>query len=111
MPHDPERYLHDMLDSCRYLVEFTAGRTKQDYIRDRAFRSALERELQIIGEALLQLEKTAPETAQRITEYRRIIGFRHILVHAYRSLEPDTVWTIVEEKLPVLMNEIEELMP
>ncbi len=55
MPRDPEKYLFDMLDSCRFLLRFTAGRTLDEYTRDRGFRSAVDRELQIIGEALIQL--------------------------------------------------------
>ena len=48
MPHDPQKYLFDMLDSCRFLLQFTSDRTLDDLRNDRAFRSAVERELQII---------------------------------------------------------------
>lgn len=47
---DPQKYLYDMLSSCEFLLEFTSGRSVNDYIGERAFRSAVERELQIIGE-------------------------------------------------------------
>lgn len=46
---DPQKYLYDMLSSCDFLLEFTRGKTVDHYINDRALRSALERELQIIG--------------------------------------------------------------
>ena len=107
---DPEKYLYDMLSSCRFLLEFKRGKTVDDYKGDRAFRSALERELQIVGEALLQLERVAPEIAERISEYRNIIGFRHVLVHGYDSLDPATVWNVVESKLEGLTEEIEALL-
>ena len=68
MPHDAQKYLYDILSSCEFLREFTAGRTGDDYARERGFRSAVERELQIIGEAVLQLERTAPDVARRISE-------------------------------------------
>lgn len=80
---DAQKYLYDMLSSCEFLLEFTADKTAKDYVSDRAFRSALDRELQIIGEALLQLEKAAPAVAAQIPEYKNIIGFRHVLVHGY----------------------------
>ena len=51
MRHDADKYLHDKLNSCEFLLEFTAGRTVADFANDRPFRSAVERELQIIGEA------------------------------------------------------------
>lgn len=107
---DPEKYLHDMLSSCEFLLEFTVGKTVGDYIDDRAFRSALERELQIIGEALIQLEKVAPACAAEIPEYENIIGFRHVLVHGYDSLDPATVWNVIETKLEVLAKKLKSLL-
>jgi len=103
---EPEKYLYDMLSSCEFLLEFTLGRTVNDYIEDRAFRSAIERELQIIGEALLQLDKVNPEIARQIPDYLNIIGFRHILVHGYDSLNPTTVWNVIETKLESLKTKI-----
>ena len=111
MQRDPEKYLHDMLGACRFLLEFTAERSVDDYRNDRAFRSAIERELPIIGEALMQLERVAPEYASRIPEHRRIIAFRHILVHGYDSLDPVTVWSVIETKLPPLHRLLSEMLP
>jgi len=111
MPHrEPEKYLYDMLSSCEFLLDFTAGKTINDYIKDRAFRSALERELQIIGEALIQLEDVAPEIAEQIPEYQNIIGFRHVLVHGYANLDPATVWNVVETKLESLAKKLKSLL-
>ena len=106
----PEKYLYDMLSSCEFLLEFTAGKTVDDYINERAFRSAVERELQIIGEALIHLEKTTPELAARIPEYQNIIGFRHVLVHGYDRLDPMTVWNVIETKLDGLSEKIRSLL-
>lgn len=86
MPHDPAKYLFDMLDSCRFLRCFTSQRTLEEFRTDRGFRSAVERELQIIGEALYQLQGIAPEIADRVSEGHRIIGLRHRLVHGYGGL-------------------------
>lgn len=107
---EPKKYLHDMLSSCRFLIEFTGGKTIDDYINDRAFRSALERELQIIGEAMMQLEGVAPALTEKIPEYRNIIGFRHVLVHGYDSLNPATVWNVVETKLQGLEEKLQQLL-
>ena len=111
MPHrEPEKYLYDMLSSCEFLLEFTDNKTVENYKNDRAFRSAVERELQIIGEALISLEKVAPSVATRIPEYQNIIGFRHVLVHGYDSLDPMTVWNVIEMKLEVLTPIIKSLL-
>jgi len=110
MPHDPEKYLHDMLEAGAFLLEFTEGHDAADLRTDRGFRSAVERELQIIGEALIQLTKFHPTIAERITEHQRIIRFRHVLVHGYDILDPDVVWSIVVNKLPSLKAEVENLL-
>ncbi|MHC4354488.1 MAG: HepT-like ribonuclease domain-containing protein [Planctomycetota bacterium] len=107
---EPEKYLYDMLSSCEFLLEFTAGKTVDDYINERAFRSAVERELQIIGEALIHLELLAPTIAAQIPEHQNIIGFRHVLVHGYDSLDPMTVWNVIETKLDGLSEKIKSLL-
>jgi uncharacterized protein with HEPN domain len=99
-----------MLSGCEFLLEFTINKAVDDCINDRAFRSALERELQIIGEALIGLEKVAPAVAARIPEYQNIIGFRHVLVHGYDSLDPMTIWNVVETKLESLAQKIKSLL-
>ncbi len=110
MPRDPEKYLFDMLDSCRFLLRFTAGRTLDEYTRDRGFRSAVDRELQIIGEALIQLHQLAPQIAEKISDYQRIIGFRHVLVHGYDSLNHELVCYVIEHKLRNLQGEVQALL-
>jgi len=110
MRHDPKKYLSDMLDCCRFVGELTAGKTIEDYTRDRAFRSALERELQNIGEALRQLEAKNPEIAAKLSEHDKIVRFRHALVHGYGSVKPRLVWDVVEAKIPLLRDELEALL-
>lgn len=111
MPRDPEAYLFDMKDACAFLLGFVQGRSLQDLRSDRGFRSAVERELQIIGEALIQLEKIRPALASGISERNRIIYFRHILVHGYDVVDPDIVWAVLVDKLPVLMRELSGILP
>ena len=107
---NPQKYLYDIIDCCEFLLDITKDKTVDDYKNDRIFRSALERELQIIGEAIVQLDVTSPETAEKISEYRNIIGFRNILVHGYDSLNPDTVWNVVEVKLDSLLGQARRLL-
>ena len=91
MPHDPEKYLFDGLDSYCFLTDFVAKKTLDNLKTDRGFRSAVERELQFIGEAVFQLVSISPNMVEPISEHQRIIGFRHILVHAYDLLDHDLV--------------------
>ncbi len=108
--HNPRKYLYDIIDCCEFVLELTKNKTVDDYKNDRVFRSALERELQIIGEAMLQLDNVSPETAEKISQHRGIIGFRHVLVHGYDSLDPYTVWNVVETKIEVLLQQARELL-
>lgn len=108
---DPKTYLFDIRSSCEFLLEFTRNKTLQDYQQDRGFRSAIERELQIIGEAMMQLEDVRPDITDQIPDAHRIIGFRHVLVHGYASLNPKTVWNVVETKLESLRDCVNALFP
>ncbi len=108
--HRPEKYLYDIIDCCGFVLSMSKGRTVYDYRNDRMFRSALERELQIIGEAMIKLDHAAPAIADRISEHRSIIGFRHVLVHGYDSLDPDTVWNVVETKIATLRDQAHSLL-
>ncbi|MGV7235674.1 MAG: HepT-like ribonuclease domain-containing protein [Nitrosomonadaceae bacterium] len=107
---NPKKYLYDIIDCCEFLLDFTNDKTVDDYKNDRPFRSAVERELQIIGEAIAQLDNVSPETADQISEFRNIIGFRNILVHGYDSLDPETVWSVIEEKLATLLDQSRSLL-
>ncbi|MHC4425964.1 MAG: HepT-like ribonuclease domain-containing protein [Planctomycetota bacterium] len=54
--------------------------------------------------------KIAPAIAARIPEYQNIIGFRHVLVHGYDSLDPMTVWNVIETKLDGFSKKIKPLL-
>jgi uncharacterized protein with HEPN domain len=69
-------------------------------------RAAVERQLQIIGEALSQLAKVDPQIAGGDAELPRIIAFRNILVHGYAAINYDTVWRLIEDNLPELQKNL-----
>lgn len=73
-------------------------------------RSAVERQFEIIGEALAQLTRVDEPLASRIAEYRRIIVFRNILAHGYAQIDDRLVWDIVESKLPGLRHQVMGLL-
>jgi uncharacterized protein with HEPN domain len=70
--HDPKKYLYDIINGCEFILNFTQGKTVENYRNDRIFRSALERELQIVGEAMLQLNHLRPDMAEEISDHRKI---------------------------------------
>jgi uncharacterized protein with HEPN domain len=110
MQRDARCYLWDALTALEAVQAFMRGKTYEALIEDDLVRSAVERQLQIIGEALSQLAKVDPQTASNIAELRRIIAFRNILVHGYAAIEYDTVWRLIEDKLPELQTNLRMLL-
>jgi uncharacterized protein with HEPN domain len=92
------------------ILEFTEERTPVDYEDDALLRSAVERNFEVIGEALRRIEQTDPDTANRISDYRKIIGFRNRLIHGYDTIENEQVWKIIERFLPILKADVERLL-
>ena len=110
MGHEPKKHLFDIIQAGELIVQFTSGKTLEQYRNDAQLRSAVERQFQIIGEALQQLHRGFPDVAEKITYYRSIIDFRRILVHGYDRVEDDIVWGIIESRLPALLSEAEMLL-
>lgn len=111
MRPEAKKYLFDIQRAVALLTQFTAGKVLADYADDAMLRSAVERQFEIVGEALAHLSTLDPDIAARISEHRRIIAFRNILIHGYADVDDRLVWDIVETKLPVLRREIESLLP
>ena len=110
MRPESKKLLFDVRQAAAYVVQFTAGKTKAQYLLDALLRSAVERQFEIIGEALGRLLKADPATATRVSEYRRIITFRNVLIHGYGAIDNDIVWSVVETKLPILRTEVDALL-
>jgi uncharacterized protein with HEPN domain len=72
--------------------------------------NAVERQFEIIGEALAQLLRLDPSLCSRITDSGRIVAFRNRLIHGYSSVADDVVWGILEANLPSLREEVATLM-
>jgi uncharacterized protein with HEPN domain len=110
MDRDPRAYLWDAQDSAEAIAAFVSGRTLAEYLADRMLRSAVERQFEIIGEALRQLEKAAPDLARKIPELPQAIAFRNILIHGYTSIDDRTVWRTIQESLPALRSHLSALL-
>jgi uncharacterized protein with HEPN domain len=107
---EAKKYLYDMQQAASLLAQFTTGKNFTDYDSDAMLRAAVEREFEIIGEALGQLAKLDAELAAGISEQRAIVAFRNILIHGYADVDDRLVWDVVETKLPTLIREIDALL-
>jgi uncharacterized protein with HEPN domain len=110
MPPDRRKYLWDALASAELLAQFSDRRSFDDYQADPLLRSAVERQFEIIGEALNQLSKLDPDLAFSIPDLRRIVAFRNILIHGYATVDDALVWQALTEKLPALVKTVRDLL-
>jgi uncharacterized protein with HEPN domain len=104
------KYLFDILQGCDLLKQFTAGKTFDDYTANPMLRSAVERQFEIIGEALNQAIRLDPNLKPRISNTSRIIAFRNILIHGYASIADEVVWGVIEANLTDLHREVDNLL-
>jgi len=110
LPLEARKYLYDIREACELIMEFTEGKTLEDYTSDPMLRSAVERQFEIVGEALNQMTRLEPAMTASITDYRRIVSFRNRLIHGYADISDNIVWGILEANLPRLHEEIVTLL-
>lgn len=106
----PAKYLWDAIESAARIERFTQGRTFDDYLSDEMFRAAVERQFEIIGEALGALRRLASAIASKVPNLNQIVAFRNILVHMYSDIHNDKVWNFIERDLPNLRATLERLL-
>lgn len=107
------------LKSLKYILDIESvineinsikERTSNDFNqfqKDIVLQRAIERDLEIIGEAIRNLIELDPEIS--ITSSKKIIGLRNIISHAYDSIEPELIWAIIQKDIPLLSEEILKL--
>lgn len=110
MHADARKLLWDAQQAAERISRFTAGKSFADYQADEYLRSAVERQFEIIGEALGQLQRIDPATAAGIPELQRIVSFRNVLIHGYASVDNRLVWGVIEANLCELSSAIGKLV-
>jgi uncharacterized protein with HEPN domain len=103
------KYLYDIEESIDSVERYLGG--KRDfrlYEADKMMRRAVEREFEIIGEAISRIDKMDPNIT--ISGKKQIIGMRNRVIHGYDKIDNEIVWGIIVKHLPVLKTEIRELL-
>lgn len=93
MKRDPRVPLADVARAGADIQRFTKGMERESFLQDGVTQAAVERKFEIIGEALNRLRQAHPELAARISDLRRIIGFRNVLAHGYDRAELERICT------------------
>ncbi|MBX3368464.1 MAG: DUF86 domain-containing protein [Phycisphaeraceae bacterium] len=102
--------LLDMVEHARRACGYVDGRTLEQYRRDDMLRDAVNRVVQVIGEAAAKVSKQFRDAHPEIP-WRPIIAQRHILVHEYGHIDDDKIWRVATLYAPQLIALVEPLLP
>lgn len=95
--------LLDMVRAGRLVVEFVSGRTLAEYDLDPMLRSAVERQIEIIGEAARRISDQFRESHSEIP-WRKIVAQRHILAHEYGAIQSELMWRVATVHVPEMLE-------
>ena len=102
MKIEVKSYLQDIHNSATSIFDFLQDCPSfEAYLTDKKTRRAVEREFEIIGEAMNRLLKIDPSI--KITDARLIVDFRNFVIHDYNRIDNNIIWAAIQTKLPNLL--------
>ena len=107
---DAKKCLEDIRQAAELILQFTAGKSFADYDGDALLRSAVERQFEIIGEAVNRLSKLDRTIVEGLPDSSRIVAFRNILIHGYDVVDNHVVWDVVQANLVSLHDRVLSLL-
>jgi len=110
MGKQPDAYLEIALSALQKTVRYVGNLSLQEYLESDLCRSAVERELEIAGDALGQLRRQYPDVFANIPEGSEVVAFRNVLAHGYASLNHRIVFAAATAKAPPLIRALELLL-
>jgi uncharacterized protein with HEPN domain len=106
---DPAHLL-DMIEAARTIVRYVQGRSLADNLGDEMLQDAVERNVEIIGEAARRVSASFQAAHPEIA-WRGIIAQRHVLAHDYGRIQHDRIWRVATIHVPELIVRLEPLIP
>lgn len=103
-------YLMDMLEASQKVQHYLKDKTFEDFLRDEMLKDAVERNLEIIGEAARRISEDLKQENPGIP-WRKIIAQRNVLVHEYNDIRIEEIWEVASFHLPRLIDQIRPLIP
>lgn len=101
-------YLDDMIECAERVLTYTADLDQAAFVASRLHYDATVRNLELIGEAATRLPD-AVRTANPQIPWRLIIATRNRLIHGYLGIDNDTLWSIIQDHVPILLIQLREL--
>ncbi len=110
MDNEIKAWFYDIMNSIKEIESFFVDRPKlfSEYQKDIRTKRAVERNIEIIGEAMSRILKE--EETIEISNSRKIVDVRNRIIHGYDSVSDDIIWGIVIKYIPILKNEIEKFL-
>ena len=104
------KYLFDIRNSIAEIESFMEGHQKiyTEFQNDTLLRRGIERNMEIMGEAMNQVLKLNPEI--QITSARKVVDTRNYIIHSYDTIMPEILWGIIVNHLPLLKIEVNTLL-
>ncbi|MCR1795701.1 DUF86 domain-containing protein [Leptospira sp. id769339] len=110
MQRDFGAYLQDIIESINEIEKFTSGiNSKAIFVSNIEKKRAVERDIEIIGEAVKKLPDSLRNFHPEI-EWKKIAGIRDILAHGYFSIDDDIIWDIIKNRLTSLKEACTDLL-
>jgi len=107
-PDDKERLEH-IIEAISRIKKFTRGLNLEEFKENEMAQFAVIKNFEIIGEAAYHVSSELKEVYPEI-EWRKIAGFRHVLVHDYYKVNLSIVWNAKEERIDELKNQVNEIL-
>ncbi len=109
MPPEAVKRIWDAADACRRIELFLDGKSREEFIASELLRAGVERQLEIIGEALNKAASAWPQLVFNVPEIPRIVGLRNRLIHGYDGVDPELIWDVAVTKISSLRATLEDL--
>ena len=106
------KWLYDIQSAIKEIDSYFEKEEK-DFLKYKSnlmLKRAIERDLEIIGEAINRIITKEESFVDKITDSRAIIGLRNQVIHAYDSISDENIWAILINHLPKLKSEINALI-
>ncbi|MDH5598982.1 MAG: DUF86 domain-containing protein [Cyclobacteriaceae bacterium] len=112
MDHKIQKWLYDVKIAIEEIDSFFVGQPMifSEYQKNKMRKRAVEREFEIIGEAINRIIKKDESYIEKIRDSLNIVGLRNLVIHAYDNISDENIWAILINHLPRLRQDIELLL-
>jgi uncharacterized protein with HEPN domain len=101
-------YLDDMIGFAEAVLAYTDGFDQSGFVASRLNYDATLRNLELIGEAAGNIPEEVRASAQEIP-WRQVVATRNRLIHGYLGIDNDTLWSIIRDDVPILLENLQRL--